>query len=158
MKFCIQCNKELNGKQTKFCSKKCSNIETRIKNKNSIILSNKIFSENNSITIFPKHDLQTLKVVIINVLSQKDKEIIVWWQKKFNINREYLYKKVKCKINGLTSYRRVECLSISIYDIENIINLLEQRIIDTKLISLKKTIKTFNIFRLKIIKHLSIKQ
>lgn len=154
MEFCIECNKELNGKQTRFCSKNCTNIHIRNKNKNDIISSNKIFSENNSITVFPEHHLKHFYLITIDILSYSDKAIILWWQKDFDLKREYICKKTKCRINGKLSYRNTQCMALCLADIENIINKVEQRLIDTNLIVLKQTIKKLNSFRDKWIEKL----
>ena len=89
MKFCIQCGHKLCGKQTKYCSKECANTYVRLKIINAKISANKIFSDNTSVTIFPKIKNRTKRLLVVETISYDDKCFLNWWIKQFKLKRVY---------------------------------------------------------------------
>ena len=143
MDFCIQCGHKLCGKQTKYCSKECTNTYIRLKKINDKISANKIFSDNTSVTIFPKIKNRTKRLLVIDTISYIDKAFLNWWISQFNMKRIYDTKKVTFIRNGSIASRTIPCLALSIADLEKLINKVELKMKTSNRIDLKNTIKQF---------------
>lgn len=147
MKFCIQCGHKLCGKQTKYCSKECSNTYVRLKIINDKISANKIFSDNASETIFKKTKNNTKKLIVTDILSYEDKCFLNWHIKESKLKRTYLEKTVKFVRNNTYMSRKINQLALSIKDLECIINSIEIKMKKTHRTELKLTIKKILSFR-----------
>ena len=154
MKFCIQCGHKLCGKQTMYCSKECANTYVRLKKINDKIQANKIFSDNTSVTIFPKIKNRTKRLLVVETISYDDKCFLNWWIKQFNMKRIYDTKKVTFIRNGSIASRTIPCLALSIADLEKLINKVELKMKDSNRIDLKNTIKQFSRIRERFIEKL----
>ena len=154
MEFCIQCGHKLCGKQTRYCLKECANTYVRLKKINDKISANKIFSDNTSVTIFPKVKNRTKRLLVIDTISYIDKAFLNWWISQFNMKRIYDTKKVTFIRNGSIASRTISCLALSIVDLEKLINKVELKMKTSNRIDLKNTIKQFVRIRERFIKKL----
>ena len=143
MDFCIQCGHKLCGKQTKYCSKECTNTYVRLKKIDDKLSANKIFSDNTSITIFQKVKNRTKRLLVVETISYDDKAFLNGWIKQFKIKRIYKTKKVTFIRNGSIASRTIPCLALCVADLEKLINKVELKMKDSNRIDLKNTIKQF---------------
>ena len=154
MKFCIQCGHKLCGKQLRYCSKECTNTYVKLKKIDDKIQANKIFSDNTSVTIFPKIKNRTKRLLVVETISYDDKAFLNWWIKQFNIKRIYDTKKVTFIRNGSIASRTISCLALSIADLEKLINKVELKMKTSNRIDLKNTIKQLTRIRERFIEKL----
>ncbi len=141
MKFCIQCGHKLCGKQTVYCSKECTNAYVRLKKINDKLSANKIFSDNTSVTIFPKVKNRTKRLLVVDTISYDDKSFLNWWIKQSKVKRVYDIKKVTFIRNGSIASRTIPCLALNIADLEKLVNYVELKMKDNHRVDLKDTIR-----------------
>lgn len=141
MEFCIQCGHKLCGKQTVYCSKECTNAYIRLKKINDKIQANKIFSDNTSVTIFPKIKNRTKRLLVIETISYDDKAFLNWWIKQFKLKRVYEDKTLSFIRNGTFVTRTLPALALCVADLEKLVNKIELKMKKTHKTELKDTIK-----------------
>lgn len=156
--YCKNCKKKVvkkqDDKRRAYCSKKCRTLFYRNIEKNKVKIARKSFNENFTVTTFNKTKKSTARISINKILKQADRVIISEWLSRLKIKKVYEDSKIYFWRNGCHVSRTITCLTISIKELEKIINHVEKKLKKTGNQSYVYSIKKLKGFRLEVLSYL----
>lgn len=126
----------------RFCSDECALL---FHHNSVLLLSRKTveeFKEKLTITRFRKTKNSDVKLNVTSTVSYADKTMLGTWVGKAKLTRTYIPKKVWFFRNGYEVSRTINCLSLSLDDINKLINCAERHFKKTGNLIYRNSIKT----------------